>query len=108
MQYNTIQYNTIQYNTIKYDNLIRYLSLSPTSRSILLKAVAWIVYFKQYYENNKEVIQMQSKNNYNKNKTTITSLLALIILFSTVFDASNIPLTMESLISLFIHIFSSS
>ena len=34
-----------------------------------------IVYFKQYYENNKEVIQKQSKNNYNKNKTTNLSLI---------------------------------
>ena len=30
---------------------------------------------------------------------SLTSLLALIILVSTVFDASNIPLTIESLIS---------
>ena len=34
-----------------------------------------IEYFKQYYENNKEIIKKQSKNNYNKSKTTNLSLI---------------------------------
>ena len=34
-----------------------------------------IEYFKQYYENNKEIIRKQSKINYNKSKTTNLSLI---------------------------------
>ena len=34
-----------------------------------------IEYFKEYYDNNKEIIKKQSKINYNKNKLTELSLI---------------------------------
>ena len=48
-----------------------------------------IEYFKQYYETNKEIIQKQSKINYNKNKKTNLSLILYEYFYSFKFNKKN-------------------
>ena len=62
---NCIESDNNKFEKIRYCcNRCRYLSKTRN-----------IVYFKEYYENNKEVVQKQSKINHNKNKKTDSSLI---------------------------------